>query len=66
MTGVVMAGVMAFGVIVSLYANYLAWSWVLGVRRRTRERRLLRPDESPPFGSGVKPRSADMPVDSPR
>ena len=66
MTGVVMAAVIAFGVLVSLYMNYLAWSWILGVRRQSRIRRLSRPDESPPSGSGIQQRSTEVAAESPR
>lgn len=65
MTWVVAATVIAFGVLFSLYVNYLAWSWILGVRRRTRVRRLSHPDESPPYGSGMQRPSEELNVESP-
>ena len=66
MTGVVMAAVIAFGVLVSLYMNYLAWSWILGVRRRTRVRRLAHTDESAPSSSGIQHPSTELTAESAR
>lgn len=42
--------VIVIGLLISLVANFWAWSWILGVRRRTRVRRLAQPEETPPTG----------------
>ena len=66
MIGAIEAAVLALGVLVGVIANYWAWSWILAVRRRTRIRRLARPEGSPPDGSGTHQQSEETEVDTAR
>lgn len=59
MIGTIEAAVLVSGILVGVVVNYWAWSWILAVRRRTRIRRLARPEGSPPDGSGTHRQSEE-------
>ncbi len=66
MNGVIEAAVLVVGILVGMVANYWAWSWIFAVRRKTRVRRLARPDDSPSEGSGIQQQSEEMGIGPPR
>lgn len=53
-------GVMLFGLLIASIQNYMAWSWILGVRRRTRVRALEQAEATRPTGEPNQP-VADSP-----
>jgi hypothetical protein len=66
MIGAIEAAVLVLGILVGVVANYWVWSWILVVRRRTRVRRLARPEGPPPDGSGTHQQSEETEVGTSR
>lgn len=58
--------VIVLGLLISLVANFWAWSWILGVRRRTRLRRLAQPEEALPTGPVNEPVAESTPSEERR